>query len=161
MVLLVAALSLVGVGLAIFFLALRQFFVRSRSGKWLSGLAAIFGLAAGACFIGVALTPWNIYLAAHNAFVLWAFRTFLLAVVLDGIAILCERELPKSFASVFVAFTALLAGYVLLLTIGPAPNSHEGLRVQVLGQKIIVYGSVASVMIQALAADTLQRRLRS
>jgi hypothetical protein len=160
MVLLVAALGLVGVGLAVFFLALRQFFVRSRSGRWLSGLAGLSGVVAGGCFIGVALTPWNLYLAAHNEFVMWAFRAFLLAVVLDGIAILRERELPKSFAFAFIAFAAVLAGYVLLLTVGPAPNSHEGLRVQVLGQKIIVYAAVISVLIQTLIADRLQRTVQ-
>lgn len=161
MVLLVAALSLVGMGPAVFFVALQQFFVRSRSGRSLSGLAALSGIVAGGCFIGVALTPWNLYLAAHNAFVMWAFRAFLLAVVLDGVAILRERELPKSFAFVFVAFAVLLAGYVLLLTTGPAPNSHEGLRVQVLGQKLIVYASVVSVLVQALIADRLQQKMRS
>lgn len=112
-------------------------------------------------FITVAATPSNVYRAAHNAFVMWAFRTFLLAVVLDGIAILRERELPQSFAFVFVAFSVRLAAYVLLLTIGPAPNSHEGLRVQVLGPKILVYASVVSVLIQALVADSLQRRLKN
>lgn len=81
--------------------------------------------------------------------------------MLDGIAILRERELPQSFAFVFVAFSVRLAAYVLLLTIGPAPNSHEGLRVQVLGPKILVYASVVSVLIQALVADSLQRRLKN
>ncbi|MGC1254079.1 MAG: hypothetical protein WA867_00890, partial [Candidatus Acidiferrales bacterium] len=64
-------------------------------------------------------------------------------------------------AFVFVAFAVLLAGYVLLLTTGPAPNSHEGLRVQVLGQKLIVYASVVSVLVQALIADRLQQKMRS
>lgn len=157
----VAALTIVGVGLAIFFIALRQFFLESRSGKWISAIGAACGVVTGVCFIGVALTPWNIYLVAHNDFVMWAFRTFLAAVVLYAAAILRERRLPKSFAGVFLAFAALLAGYVLLLTFGPAPNSHEGLRVQVLGQKIIVYASVGSVLIQALIADSQQRRLKN
>jgi hypothetical protein len=107
-----------------------------------------------------ALLEW-LCLSAHNEFVMWAFRTFLAAVLLDGIAILLEERLPKNFAFVFLAFAVLLAGYVLLLTFGPAPNSHEGLRVQVIGQKIIVYASVFSVLIQALVADRLQRKMRS
>jgi hypothetical protein len=48
---------------------------------------------------------------------------------------------------------------VLLLSCGPAPNSHEGLRIQVIEQKIIVYPSVVSVLIQSLAADRLQRKM--
>jgi hypothetical protein len=161
LILFVAALSIVGVGLAIFFIAMRQFFLGARAGKWLSAVAALSGVVTGTCFVGVAVTPWNIYLSAHNEFVMWAFRTFLAAVLLDGIAILLEERLPKSFAFVFLAFAVLLAGYVLLLTFGPAPNSDEGLRVQVIGQKIIVYASVVSVLIQALVADRLQRKTRS
>jgi hypothetical protein len=48
---------------------------------------------------------------------------------------------------------------LLLLTFGPAPNSHEGLRIQVIEQKIIVYASVVSVLIESLAADRLQRKM--
>jgi hypothetical membrane protein len=128
MVLLVAALSLVGVGLAVFFVALRQFFVRSRSGRWLSALAGLSRVVAGGCFIGVALTPWNTYLAAHNEFVMWAFRAFLLAVVLDGIEILREHELPKRFAFVFIAFAVLLWGYVLLRNYATGEKSREWRR---------------------------------
>lgn len=161
LILFVAALSFVGVGLAIFFIAMRQFFLGSRAGKWLSAVAALSGVVTGTCFVGVAVTPWNIYLSAHNEFVMWAFRTFLAAVLLDGIAILLQERLPKSFAFVFLAFAVLLAGYVLLLTFGPTPNSDDGLRLQVVGQKTIVYASVVSVLIQALVADRLQRKIRS
>jgi hypothetical protein len=89
----------------------------------------------------VAVTPWNIYLSAHNEFVMWA-----------------EQRLPQSFAFVFLAFAVWLTGYVLPPTFGPAPNSHQGLRVQVIGQKIILYASVFSLLIQALVADRLQRK---
>jgi hypothetical protein len=70
---------------------------------------------------------------------------------------LLTEPLPKRSAFVFLAFAVWLTGYVLPLTFGPAPNAHESLRVQVIGQKNIVYASVSSVLIQALVADGLQR----
>lgn len=157
MILFSSALTIVGLGLAVFFIALTQFFQDSRSRLILPGTAALLGSIAGLCFIGVAFTPWNLYLAAHNHFVMWAFRTFLGAVLLYGMAILRERTLPRQFALTFLAFAILLAAYVLLLTFGPSPKAAAGLRIQVAGQKIIVYASVLTVLIQSVAAGRLAR----
>ena len=72
-----------------------------------------------------------------------------------GIAILREHTLPNYFAFTFLAFAILLAGYVVLLTFGPSPKLAEGLRIQVAGQKITVYASVFTVLIQAVIAGRL------
>lgn len=158
MILFTSALTIVGLGLAVFFVALTQFFRNARPSAMLPRTAALLGVVAGLCFIGVAFTPWNLYLAAHNHFVMWAFRTFLGAVLIYGIAILRERALPSYFAFTFLAFAILLAGYVVLLTFGPSPKLAEGLGIQVAGQKIIVYASVFTVLIQAIVAGRLLDR---
>jgi hypothetical protein len=155
MILFTSALTIVGLGLAVFFVALTQFFGDAHRSAILPRTAALLGVVAGLCFIGVAFTPWNLYLAAHNHFVMWAFRTFLGAVLIYGIAILRERTLPNYFALPFLAFAILLTGYVLLLTFGPSPKLARGLRIQVAGQKIIVYVSVLTVLIQAVIASRL------
>jgi hypothetical membrane protein len=155
MILFTSALTIVGLGLAVFFIALTQFFRGSRRGPLLPAVGAFLGIAAGLCFVGVAFTPWNLYLAALNHFVMWAFRTPLGTVLIYGVAILRERTLPKQFAFTFLAFAILLAAYVLLLTFGPSPKAPSGLRIQVAGQKIIVYASVPTVLIQSLAAKRL------
>jgi hypothetical protein len=92
---------------------------------------------------------------------MWAFRTFLGAVLIYGIAILRERTLPKPFALTFLAFAMLLAAYVLLLAFGPSPKAAAGLRIQVVGQKIIVYASVLTVLIQSIAAGRLRSDRRT
>ena len=51
-----------------------------------------------------------------------------------------------------MAFAVLLALYVLLLVVGPPYDSPEGIMVQAVGQKIIVYASVTSIFIQASGA---------
>lgn len=68
------------------------------------------------------------------------------------IAIFREREYPNRFGFVFVAFAVLLVLYVLLLAAGPPYDSPEGIMVQAVGQKIIVYASVTSIFIQASGA---------
>jgi hypothetical protein len=156
MILFTSALTIVGIGLGVFFIALAQFFRDSKSSLLLPRTAALLGSVSGICFLGVASTPWNLYLAIHNHFVMWAFRTFLGAALLYGIAILRERTLPKHFAFTFLAFAVLLAAYVLLLTFGPSPKIAAGLRIQVAGQKIIVYASVLTVLVQSIAAGRLR-----
>jgi len=151
-ILFIAALTMAGGGLILFFLAFPQFFTGSRWGKLLSGIGSTFGVIAGICFVGVAFTPANLYLGLHLAVMMWAFRTFTVAVICYTIAIFRERNYPNRFGFVFVAFAVLLVLYVLLLVVGPPYDSPEGIMVQAVGQKIIVYASVTSIFIQASGA---------
>lgn len=151
-VLFTVALTLAGAGLALFFVAFAQFFSRSLAGKVLSRVGALVGALAGACFIGVAFTPADLYREAHGLFVLWAFRLFPLAVILYTSAMFREPGYPRRFATVFVVFGLLLVAYLLLMTTGPAPYTPDGLVTQATGQKVIVYASIIAVFIQALGA---------
>lgn len=151
-VLFIAALSLAGAGLILFFLFFPGFLSRSRSGKLLSWIGSTLGVATGILFIGVALTPANLYLGTHIAIMMWAFRTFTAAVICYTIAIFRERDYPNRYALVFVAFAALLLLYVLLLMVGPPYDEPEGIMIQAVGQKIIVYAAVISIFLQVKGA---------
>lgn len=140
-------LGAAGIGLILFFVAFRQFFHRQ---MWLGSLGTACGIIAGICFIGVALTPANLYGAEHKQFVQWAFRCFLFAALLFSFAILKHKQFPRALAFVFVLFCAILTGYVVLLTRGPAV-----VIIQAVGQKIIAYASIVSILIQSLAARRL------
>jgi hypothetical protein len=115
-------------------------------------LGALLGIASGVCFTGVAFTPADVYLEAHVQFVLWAFRLFPLAVLCFTLVMFRTAALPQRYAFVFMAFFALLVAYYLLLTQGPNLDSSDGLVLQALGQKIIVYASIISILIVSLGA---------
>lgn len=151
-ILFVVAMTLAGGGLALFFVAFPQFFARSLTGRLFSGLGSLCGVLSGLCFIGVALTPANLFLEAHVWFVLWAFRLFALAVIPYIAAIFGERGYPNRYALVFVGFAALLIGYLALMTRGPSPDTAEGRLIQVIGQKVIGYASILSLFVQAQGA---------
>jgi len=151
-VLFIVALSLAGAMLALFFVAFAQFFNQSFWGQLLSRLGSAAGVISGICFVGIAATPANLHGWAHGAFVDWAFRMFLLAVVLYTAAILVEHQYPKRLAWVFALFAILLAAYVVLITVGPSSETPSGLKIQVTGQKIIVYAAIVSIFIQARGA---------
>lgn len=155
------ALTVAGSGLVLFFLAFPRFFTGSPLNKVLSRVGSVFGVLSGLCFIGVAFTPANLYLPVHAQFVLRAFQAFPVAVTFYVAAILCQRDYPRRFALIFALFAVLLIAYLFLLTRGPSSRTPEGLVIQATGQKIIVYASVVSILIQSLGALKVGRRLSS
>lgn len=157
-VMFLVALSLAGAGLVLFFLAYLQFFRSSLGGKVLSWSGTAFGVVSGICFIGVAFTPADLYTEAHKVFVLWAFRLFPIAVFLYSLALFSHRQYPRRYGWVFVIFGLLLVLYVLLMEFGPDYRSAQGRGIQVTGQKIIVYATLVSILIQAWGAKKFNRR---
>ena len=149
-VLFFVALNLAGASLILFFMTFWRFFQQPAWLRGLSGLGTLVGTLAGLCFMGVAFTPADVLRPPHVFFVTWAFRLFPLAVALYAVAIFAHPTYPRRGGWLFVAFTACLVGYVLLMELGPsAGESTTGQLVQVVGQKTIVYCSIACVMLQA------------
>ncbi len=146
------SLSGAGVMLIAFFIAFARFFTRPRLDRALAWLGTLAGVIAGTCFIGIAFAPANLASALHNQFVFGAFEAFPLATILYFIALVRAPDYPKHFAAVFGAFAILLLLYLGLLFFGPPLKTPEGVLIQVTGQKIIVYASIVSILIQSLGA---------
>ena len=151
-VLFTIALSLTGVGLAAFFLAFRQFFVDTRSGRILSGTGSVFGFVCAMCLVGAAFTPINVQAQWHFALVTCAFGAFAVAAVAYANAIRREPAYPNQFALVFDAFSILLLIYLFLVMLGPPRSAPAGMMLQATAQKIIVYAAVISVLVQSNGA---------
>jgi hypothetical protein len=111
----------------------------------------VLGVLSALCFIGVAFTPADLWLAPHKEFVMWAFRLFPAAVLCYTIAMF-RVSYPRLYAYELIAFFVLLVAYMLLLEFGPDIKTYSGMVIQAVGQKIIVYASIISVMIQARGA---------
>ena len=148
-ILFTVALTLVGLGMMLFFIAFPQFFRDEPLSKKLSLLGSALGFVSGLCFIGVAVTPHNLYLDAHTEFVLWAFRLFPLAVLFYTLAM---RRIGYDHRAVLIfgVFFIFLVAYLLLLEFGPGIQTYSGMLIQATGQKLIVYSSILSVILQAL-----------
>ncbi len=146
------ALAASGSSLVLFFAAMPRFFWQTRLGRILSLLGSVLGMAAGISFVGVAFTPANLFRGLHGQFVLWAFRLFPLAALCYLPAMFRQRSYPRRYAWAWVAFFALLAGYYLLITRGPDFDTPQGIIIQIIGQKAIVYVSIFSIFYQAWGA---------
>jgi len=146
------ALTLAGLSLGLFFIQFRRFFLETRRDQLISLFGALLGVGAGISFIGVAFTPADVELEAHVLFVTWAFRLFPLAVLCFTLVMFNSDALPHGYGYVFLGFFALLVAYYLLLTQGPGFETPSGLVIQAVGQKIIVYASIVSIMVVSLGA---------
>ena len=152
MILFVVALTGAGVGLVLFFSAFGSFFAGTRLQRLLVGAGTVAGWIAGVCFVGVAWCPADRALQWHRAFVVWAFEAFPVAVLFFVLAMLLERKYPRRYALAFALFLAVLGAYLVLIFRGPMMDGSSGLVAQVVGQKIVVYASVLSVLLQAVGA---------
>ena len=147
------ALSIAGASLVIFFILFQRLFRHGHLQHLLCLLGSAFGVLAGISFIGVAFSPADLALPAHAQFVIWAFRLFPLAVLCYVIALFLDRDYPRRYAWVFAIFCLLLIGYYLLMTHGPEFASPQGLVIQAVGQKVIVYASILSIGVQSFGAN--------
>ncbi|MBM3130911.1 MAG: hypothetical protein FJ009_20070 [Chloroflexi bacterium] len=146
------ALSGAGVVLIAFSIAFARLFTRPRLDRALAILGTLAGVLAGTCFIGIAFAPANLNSALHLQFVFGAFEAFTVATLLYFVVLVRAPTYPKRFAAVFGAFALLLLLYLGLLFFGPSLKTPEGVMIQVTGQKIIVYASIVSILIQSLGA---------
>jgi hypothetical membrane protein len=147
------ALATVGVAFILFSWTWRRFaFARRRA--WFAGSASTaLGTASGVAFVGIACTPFDVALDWHNVFVLVAFGT--LAGYVVALAVVMGRNgATRVQTAVNVAYVVLVLGYVALIFFGPRLHTVEGFRVQVIGQKIVAFGS----MLHAIVLTTTLRR---
>ena len=139
------ALATNGAALVAFSWAWRGFAFGHRRARFAGYMSAVLGTASGLAFIGVAVTPWNLLLDVHNAFVVGAFG--LLMMYVAAITVVMWRN---GIAGVRLAANAVylvvIMGYVALVLLGPRFNTEHGHRVQVIGQKIVAYVSMLHIM---------------
>jgi len=155
-------LTLAGLGLASFFLAMPRLFGQVRLPRLLSRLGSIAGLISGLAFVGVAWAPVNLAGELHRLFVQIAFLAFFVAILVYIGAMLRTRTYPRRYVCVCGAFVLLLAAYLVLLFFGPTLLSAGGLIIHASGQKVMVYAALAAAFIlsdgarRLIAADTLR-----
>ena len=122
-------------------------------------ILAKLGSASGICgaisFIGVALTPADLYLDAHIIANHWIFRFFLLSTVIYSWIIYKENRIDNRYLIGNIIFIISLLAYILILIWGPMPNQPGGLEFQAVAQKLIMFNFIASIIVQTMAFDKI------
>ncbi|MFK7818531.1 MAG: hypothetical protein AB8G99_07425 [Planctomycetaceae bacterium] len=158
MLLFSSALLTVGCTTVALFLSMPDLFENDRFSRFVSLLVTGFGLIAGTGFVGIALTPWDLFFPQHDLCVNVGFRSLLLGCVAAMINIYRAKRFPNLFGHLMVVVSFVLLGYILLLAFGPGPDEPVGLTIQVGGQKVVAYTLVAGITCLAFGAMRVERQ---
>jgi hypothetical protein len=147
------ALATVGGALVAFVWTWKEFaFERGRA--VIAGYAAaVLGTLSGLAFTGVAFTPFDLALRAHNTLVIAAFGLLMLFVAAITF-VMWRNGISGGRLAANLAYLACVAGYVVLVLRGPRMWSPHGHSVQVVGQKVIAYASMLHIV---YLATTIRR----
>jgi len=149
MTLFIAAMIAGALGVAVFFVAFARLARSSKLARLFSSLGALLGISAALGFLGVACTPWDLYMHTHIQFVFLAFRSLLVATVFDLLAVLVDGTLSRRLIGPFATFICLLIAYIILLTAGVSGGPGSDAVLQATGQKAIVFSAILMVLVQS------------
>jgi MFS family permease len=158
MLLFASALVLMGIAFIFFFVLMPSYFTATRPERVASRVGSIAGVLAGVSCIGIAATPWDLYLDAHLIFAYGLSASFLLSVVFYPVAMLANRRYPNTYAMVFAVYTIILGAYLGLMLLGPDMGTEEGLKILATGQKTAIYLGMICWFVQFLGAYKHHKR---
>lgn len=144
------ALVFNGLGVLFFFIAHRYLILGSN--KILRFLGTLAGIVSGIGYIGVGLTPWDLFPHIHLFSVFLGFISFIFASAITGICVLQDSKYPKVSGYIFIGFALFLASYIALMIFGPESSTPVGRIAQATGQKILVFTQVILMTIIGVKA---------
>jgi hypothetical protein len=157
MILFMVALFPVGISLAIASPVWKQVIAKNGRGMFFGHAAQVMSMLAGICYVGIAVTPWNLVLGAHMLFVQGAFT-----LLLGFVACLTVMQIQSGWLARYIAsnlvYVVVLTAYVFVLFHGPNLLTLHGLVFQVIAQKIIVYISILNLVYQTAGVIAAQER---
>ena len=137
------------VGLVLGFGGAMRWFIRlyshTQASRNLAIGAGLVGLLVCLSFVGVALTPENAAMRLHVQFTLFAFRAFPVACMLLLLAAYKSGAATPRVLIAWSVATVCLTAYVVFLSVGPAPDTPNGLTACVIAQKAVVI-AIAAVL---------------
>jgi hypothetical protein len=114
-------------------------------------LARVVVVPIGIAFAAIGVTPWNRDPGLHLALVRTSFA-LLLVFVASVLVLQVRNGALRPWLAANLAFVAVLAVYVALVTVGPSVATVAGMRIQIVAQKLVVYGAVVNLAVQAWGA---------
>lgn len=142
-----------------FYLAMTYFFSEKRIERLFSNLAAISGIISALFGITTALFPTDLFPTIHLSVAI-TFGVFSsIALSLYTVPILLNNSYPNRYGYVIISYAVILAIYMLMILIDPAPTTARGLLVLATGQKIILFSGFLCFSILAFGAFRRYNRL--
>jgi hypothetical membrane protein len=154
----VAALTPAGASLVVFFAMLWPLVVGPGVMGTVARLGCLVGMVAGVGYVAVAWTPADQVMQWHILAERTAFRSFLVASVLLGIATWRAPRFSWHASAGWWSFAVLLTVFIVIGVYGPRRNTDFGLMFQTVAQKAIVFSALAIVAFQSYQVEAASRR---
>ena len=140
------ALSLFSIGItfALLFYSFNNIFYEYQI---ISTIGTLFGLFGSICYVGVALTPSNLFIDAHIFFAHWIFRSLFISSLIYSFLIFKTEGFKNKYAYGFITFGLIVLLYIFCSEYYfKNPRLHpEFLFKHVIAQKMIVIWIIISI----------------
>ncbi|NHJ39912.1 MAG: hypothetical protein FK731_07750 [Asgard group archaeon] len=157
-VLFMIALILVAIVILFYFITILPLFNEKKNTRLLSIFGTIGGIFCAIAYIGIAIVPLDLNDVAHGTFVFISFTATLVTLILYVIAIFLTNKISNFYAWVYIVLGIILLGYLFLLY---GYNYIEVFRkeiVQVVGQRLVVYGEIVTFVIQGIGTLSIAHK---
>jgi hypothetical membrane protein len=125
-----------------FFLAMPAFFEKSKGERIWSRMASGFAMPISIAYIGIGLSPADLYPFLHGVFVFIAFTGTVPIVLIYTVLIIRNPLFPPYISYVYGFFLMVTFAYMLIIYI-----VADSLVFQVVAQKIVIYTEMGSMAI--------------
>jgi hypothetical protein len=149
------AVATLGAAMIVFAAAWRDYAFERDRAHGLGVASQLCGTLSGLAFIGVAFTPIDRALDLHNALVVGAF-VLLFAFAACTTVLWWRNGAPHAAIGGGALYAVMLVIYFAVAGWAAATDLYAHLGVLVIGQKIVVYASMAYIVFVAL---TIRRRI--
>lgn len=144
------ALTIIGISLIFYFIAIPFLFVRESKVVFsLIILGSVNGIINAIFYACIGFAPYDLYPDAHVLFVYIAFTSSIAVSIIFTIGFFINKTIPQYLGWIFVGYTILLIGYLILLYTDTS-GLENSMLIQVVGQKIIVYAEILTFLIQGI-----------
>ena len=148
-ILFIIALIGLGLGFLNFFISIPLYFSNTEEERKFSRIIAFSGKFAALAFLGVVLTPANLFPLFHDVFVVLGFFFVLVISVAMLILVFNSEKFPQTYMIIYIVLILLLIVYAGLFPIIPEIITQEHLFIRATIQKIVVYTLMFSFLIQS------------
>ena len=121
----------------------------------ISKIGMTCGMLSGLCYVGVALTPSNLYLDMHIIFAEWIFRFLFVGSFIYSILIFKTKDFDNKYAYSFILFSIMVLAYIYVsqFYLRDVRIYPQDLSAHVISQKLIAFWILISIYIYSRGLD--------
>ncbi|MBD3197768.1 MAG: hypothetical protein GF317_22140 [Candidatus Lokiarchaeota archaeon] len=124
--------------------------------KYFSIIATTIGLVASIAYIGIGITPYDVFSYQHNIFVSIAFTCAFIFLIVYTVFVFFNHHISNFFGYInFLYIIAITLNSIVLLLYFDYETPQEYM-ILVIAQKIVVYSELICLFVQGYGLSTLK-----